>query len=98
MPCWTVGQQVQGAVSLKFKSSFLSIKYTSLGANLPPKSFSEMAPRDRSCTLGIIHSKIHLIRTDNINRLLIDISQTKTTLLISILNRIGISLQHLTPP
>ena len=36
----------QGTVSLKLKSSFLCTKYTSLGANLPPKSFSGMAPRD----------------------------------------------------
>ena len=33
-----------GSISLRCKSSFLSTKYTSFGANLPPKSFSEMAP------------------------------------------------------
>ena len=33
----------QGAISLRVKSSFLSTKYTSLGANLPPKSFSRTA-------------------------------------------------------
>ena len=33
-----------GTISLNFRSTFLSIKYTSLGANLPHKSFSEMAP------------------------------------------------------
>ena len=32
------------AVSLKFRSSFISTKYTSLGVNLPPNSFSETAP------------------------------------------------------
>ena len=37
--------QNMGAVSLKFKSSFLSTNYTRLGANLPPKTFSETAPR-----------------------------------------------------
>ena len=36
---------VQGAISRRFKSSFLSTKYTSLGANLPSNSFSETAPR-----------------------------------------------------
>ena len=34
-----------GVILLNFKSSFLSTKYTSLGANLPPNSFSETAPR-----------------------------------------------------
>ena len=33
------------AISLRFKNSFLSTMYTSLGANLTPKSFSETAPR-----------------------------------------------------
>ena len=32
-------------ISLKFRSSFLSTKHASLGANLAPKSFSEMTPR-----------------------------------------------------
>ena len=32
-----------GAISLKFRSSFFSTKYTSLGANLLPKYFSETA-------------------------------------------------------
>ena len=36
---------VKGAISLKLKSSFSCTRYTSLGANLPPKSFSEMTPR-----------------------------------------------------
>ena len=35
----------QDAISLKFRSSFFSTKYPSLGVNLPPKSFSETAPR-----------------------------------------------------
>ena len=34
-----------GIVSLKFKSSFFTTKYTSLGADLPPKSFIETVPR-----------------------------------------------------
>ena len=34
----------QGAVSLRFRSSFLSTKYTNLGDNLPPKCFSESVP------------------------------------------------------
>ena len=33
-----------GAVFLRFKSSFFSTNSISSGANLPPKSFSEMAP------------------------------------------------------
>ena len=34
-----------GAISLKFKSSFLHTKYPSLETNLPRKSLSETAPR-----------------------------------------------------
>ena len=33
-----------GAISLSLNRSFLSAKCISFGANLPPKSFSEMAP------------------------------------------------------
>ena len=33
-----------GPVSLMFRRSFFSTKYTSLGAHLPPKSFSETEP------------------------------------------------------
>ena len=35
----------QGAVSLRLRSSIFSTKHASLGANLPPISFSEMWPR-----------------------------------------------------
>ena len=41
----------QGAVSLRLRSSFSSTNYTSLGANSPPKSFSEMTPGNLSLLL-----------------------------------------------
>ena len=44
----------QGAVSLRYRSSFLSTKYTSLRANLPPKSFSGTQFTNRG-TLGLFH-------------------------------------------
>ena len=37
--------EVQGAVLLKFRSSFLSTKYTIVGAKLLPKSCGETVPR-----------------------------------------------------
>ena len=43
--CSLLGIKHLGACSLKFRSTFLSILYTSLGANLSPKSFSEMGHR-----------------------------------------------------
>ena len=35
---------VLGAVSLKFRTSFVSTKYTSLGATLHPKGLVKLAP------------------------------------------------------
>ena len=43
------GQTGYDAVSLKFRSSFFSTKYTSLGAYLPAKSFSETVARIHDC-------------------------------------------------
>ena len=55
-----------------FKSSFLSTKYISLRANLPPRSFSEMAPRyshmlsklyiNYPQVLKLTHSQSHLLQ------------------------------------
>ena len=42
---------LRGAIYLRLRSSFFKMKYTNLGVNLPPESFSEMAPwlRNFSC-------------------------------------------------
>ena len=67
----------QGAVSVRFRSSFFSTMYTSLGANLPAKNLSKMTPSHNtthaalqvnrscnlSCTWGMIHMKNHIIST-----------------------------------
>ena len=45
--------------SVKFRSSFLSTKHTSSGANLPPKSFSETT----SCFLSNTDAFNHLTPT-----------------------------------
>ena len=50
---------VQGAVSVTVRSSFFRTKYTSLGANLPPKSCSETVTwsKDIDITLGTVSLK-----------------------------------------
>ena len=53
---WIYMASLQGAVSLKFRSSFLSPKY----ASLPPKSFSETAPR-----YSLIGKRWHMVQGMN---------------------------------
>ena len=63
-----------GVVSLKFRSSFSTTNYTSSVANIPNKSFSEMAPKFKNpslCDSYIIILLVGYEKSINISRPLI---------------------------